>query len=80
MLFVCIMLLFTFANTICFHSLSLGYRHIVYLFKILFCIMYSAFHRLASINYLHTFLKIKGDQLFGEIAPKNNHYYYYYIQ
>ena len=34
----------TFSNAFGFHAMCLGYRRIVSLFQILFCIMYSAFN------------------------------------
>ena len=39
----------SFANAFCFHALSFGYLHIVCLFQILFCIMYSAFSQLVFL-------------------------------
>ena len=49
------------------------------------CIMHSAFNLFVFPNYMFTWLLffflnifIKGYELSGEIALKNNHYYYYY--
>ena len=54
MLFVCIMHIYflplTFANALCFHALSLGYSHIVSLFKMLFYIICCDFSQLAFLT------------------------------
>ena len=50
MLFACMMLIYfwslTFASACSFYALSWGYFHIVCLFKMLFCIIYSSLNQL----------------------------------
>ena len=70
MLFLCIMLFLAidFFECFLFSCFVLGYCHIVCLFKILFCIMHSAFNLLVFLISCSNRYLLNGYVLSGEIA------------
>ena len=67
-----------FYNCYFFSCFVMVYWHIVCLFQVLFCIMYSAFNLLVFIIMCsHCFFQWNGYVLSRKIARKNNNYYFY---